>query len=380
MKPCVWVQAGAFLCVLACLPMADAQYARTLEALTRRPSEAAPSENVGRFFGSGARSSPLTTTRGENVPLMNQRSLPFRGEARGAHSRVMPGAQAGSMPGRGPGGVGGGKAGEGMEVFRNRTSEIGMITGLTASQNLELPRPGAPAGYVPGLSACEYTPRRETTRFQDILGLTPSGPAPDEPLLGTTAERLNRHTDELAAQAESAALALFKQATAEMRDVRTGRFENCTDCPDRMARAVQRLTMVSDLTPDSGLPLLLMAHVALEQERPLQAVAKLVEALRRERDLLSRATDGFAGYFGDADTAGGKSEFLEAQMRRYVHIGEYNPNSPVAQALQAYCAWRLGDRDAARAALSQVELLVRSSAADDNELLNFTATLRSALH
>lgn len=378
MKPWSWLRAGAGLCVLACLPVAGAQYARTLEALTRRPSEAGPSQSVGGV-STGASASPLTSTRGENVSLLNQRPLPFRGQSRRVHSRVMSAAQGGSMPGRNRRGRGGGLAGFAGGTFRDRTGEIGMITGLTASKNLALPRPGVPVGYVPGLSASEYTPRRETTRFHDVLGLLPSAPAPLETPLGSAAERLDGYTDELVAHSELTALALFKQATIEMRDARTGRFENCTDCGDKLAHAVQRLKMVRDLTPDLGLPLLLMAHAALEQDRPMQALSQLLEAQEREKGVFSAAAEPFARYFGDADAEGRKSDYLEAQMRRYVRIAEYNPQSTTAQALQAYCAWRLGESDVARAALSQLEILVRSSPGENEELLGFAAALRAAL-
>ncbi|HQL54925.1 MAG TPA: hypothetical protein PLQ87_09475, partial [Phycisphaerae bacterium] len=262
------------------------------------------------------------------------------------------------------------------DLFMSQFDRIGTISGLNAARSLQLPLPGVPIGYVPALSASRYTPRAPATRFENLLGLTPVPTEPAVPLTTTVAERLEQRTAERAAQAEREGIALFKQATVDMRHPETLRFERCTDCNENLVRAMQRLRMASELDRQTAVPLLLMAHLALEQERPLQAVDDLLAALRRAQSVFTGAPGEFDAYFGDA-SATGRSAFLEMQMRRYARIAELNPGSPSAQALQAYCAWRLGDSGAAQLALGQVEQLAMSDPGRTDELLNFAAALRA---
>lgn len=371
-----WLWVGGALGVLATVPgaSAQAQRARTLDNLIRRPADEGPSTSLGGYF-TRSPLAPLSATRRESsVALLGQPRLPSRGDLNStANQGLLQTARLGL------------RATMGMpqrtfyaDLFANRDQQFGMITGLDAARSLQLPLPGVPIGYVPALSASRYTPRAPATRFENLLGLTPVPTEPAVPLTTTVAERLEQRTAERAAQAEREGIALFKQATVDMRHPETLRFERCTDCNENLVRAMQRLRMASELDRQAAVPLLLMAHLALEQERPLQAVDDLLAALRRAQSVFTGAPGEFDAYFGDA-SATGRSAFLEMQMRRYARIAELNPGSPSAQALQAYCAWRLGDSGAAQLALGQVEQLAMRDPGRTDELLNFAAALRAVM-
>lgn len=369
-----WLRAGVALCVLLAVPQVLAQSrARMLENLVSRPSDRSASTSIGGQYTHSAQPPLSATQRGSSVSLFGQPALPFRTERRGsANMGMLPTAGVGlratlGMPRR-----------TYYDLFMSQFDRIGTISGLNAARSLQLPLPGVPIGYVPALSASRYTPRAPATRFENLLGLTPVPTEPAVPLTTTVAERLEQRTAERAAQAEREGIALFKQATVDMRHPETLRFERCTDCNENLVRAMQRLRMASELDRQTAVPLLLMAHLALEQERPLQAVDDLLAALRRAQSVFTGAPGEFDAYFGDA-SATGRSAFLEMQMRRYARIAELNPGSPSAQALQAYCAWRLGDSGAAQLALGQVEQLAMRDPGRTDELLNFAAALRAVM-
>jgi hypothetical protein len=373
------ITAGA--CLGFWLPPAPAQYARKLEGLLDRPSTLSPSQTIGGTYTYGT-VRPLASTRGNNVALFSQRGLPQRRDLRDGHfTAALSYSQLGIQDDAGA--LGRGSFFDLMRAAtRDRSGDISVISGLNGAMNLNIPLPNSSIGQVPSLSACAYTPRAVTTRFDDLLGLRPAEPATAAVELPSLAERLDARTGDVASWAEREGLALFKEGTQEVRDSQTGLLEKCPDCPDKLARAVQRLRMASDLNRASALPPLLMAHAALEQERPLMASNELLRALRRDPQAFATARENFDRYFGDVEGEGGRSMFLAAQMRRYVRMGDYkeNENSPFAFALEAYCAWRLGEVGVARAALDRLDELATSGGEGEAEALHgFAAALRMEL-
>jgi hypothetical protein len=67
-----------------------------------------------------------------------------------------------------------------------------------------------------------------------------------------------------------------------------------------------------------------------------------------------------AAFFGDYDPATGRSARLEQQMRTFVTLASERP-SPDSFALEAYCAWALGDKVRARAALERASQLMQQN-------------------
>jgi hypothetical protein len=372
--------AGAGLCLLtAALPWASAQYSRKLEGLIRRPSAEAPSTGVGGLFTREA-VRPLELARGSAASLFGQRRFTTRANLRDYRfNRTVGYSQLGfqedmEAPARNS------FLNAMMGATRDRGAAVAVISGLNQATSLNLPLPGVPIGLVPALSACAYTPRAESNRFQDLTGLAPPRPEEAAQLLPTTAERLEARTSDVATWAERDGLSLFKLGTREVRDAQTGQFQKFPDCADKLGRAVQRLRMAIDLNPNAALPALLVAHAALEQERPLLAANELLTALRRDPNLLSGAGGALDRYFGDVAGEGGRSAFLAAQMRRYARLGEFNPNSAPAYVLEAYCTWRLGDVGPARAALARLdELAPGMEKAEADTLRGFAAALRGVL-
>lgn len=361
-----WNAGAGFCLVTAALPWASAQYSRKLEGLVSRPSADAPSMGMGGFYTREA-VRPLELARGSAAPLLGQRRFTTRASLRDYNfNRTVGYSQLGFQDMEAP--ARNSFLNAMMGATRNRGAEVAMISGLNQATSLNLPLPGVPIGLVPALNAYAYTPRAESNRFQDLTGLAPPRTEEAPRLLPTTAERLEARTSDLATWAEREGLSLFKQGTQKVRDA------------DKLGRAVQRLRMAIDLNPNAALPALLVAHAALEQERPLLAANELLTALRRDPNLLSGAGGDLDRYFGDVEGEGGRSAFLAAQMRFYARLGELNPTSAPGYVLEAYCTWRLGDVGSTRAALTKLdELAVGMEKAEADSLRGFAAALRGVL-
>lgn len=379
------------------IPTAFAQtYARTLDYLIERPAERGPSANIGGFYTAAFR--PLTMTRAD-VSTLGQEQYQFRGRQRPPHlgarwaQRIQPEkiqignqlvTQRTPQFGRGlaPGdlGLSSALAAPGPLSFYGGTENYGRsLAGVTTPMSLFLPSPSIPIGFVPSVTAQEYTPRPETTPFQQAFGLLPEPSEPKGQPVKLLADRLNDRTDQLAQTAERDGLALFKKGTVEARDSRTGRHPNCADCAEKLAAAIQRLKMARILNRQAALPVLLVAHALLEQEQATAAVYYLTDAFQRDPAIFEAAPRELDRYFGDVADDGATSGVLEAQLRRYRRVAELNPEAPDALVLQAYCAWRLGEVERAHQTLDQLDTLAMSGAKVSGELLDFGAALRKAL-
>lgn len=163
-------------------------------------------------------------------------------------------------------------------------------------------------------------------------------PAPQDPALAapppaSVSEAMTAANRENLQQMEARAFQLFKDATVTKTD----------DQQEKLARTQHWLEAISSLDRQAALPLVLKAHVALEKEQMVVAVAALLEAVKRKPEIFLEKPD-LNAYFGNPQT-------LEKQMRRFVSAAQYNPNEPKAHVLTAYCAWVLwarGDSDLGR--------------------------------
>ena len=385
MRRRAWLACSAGLWLVVCLPETLAQnYVKPIDDTLRisRPGSRGPSETIGGEF---TRASPLDMTRRKDVSLLGQTEFNSRArERRGSLGSMMPASRLGLL--ETPLGLGLTNAGamsSPSAVAWKRNADASMISGLSAAQSLQLDLPGENPNQLPALNAGFYTPRPETTRVQELLGLAPA-PAESGKLAvvpDTMASRLDALTTARLQDTLREALDLYRAATVEARDVRTERYETCVTCADKLVRAMQQLSMVTILDSQSYLAPLLVAHAALEQERPRQAIDQLLEAFRRQPDFLlnESAAAPFDRYFGDAQTAGAHSNYLAVQMRRYQRVGEAADCSARQKALEAYCLWRLGERTAARDMLAQIEKAAADEPDHTDELLNFAAAMRAAL-
>lgn len=368
-----WLSLVGGVSLAAWMPAASAQLSHSVDDLYRRPTESGPSQVIGgRYTRSAAQ--PLEATR-RDVALLSQQGFTFRDRSRtSAYTNMYTPAQLGlpEMP------LDDRPAEFNLQnTIAKGEQDAALISGLHGIRDLENALPGRNPSQVPALNAYLYTPRAPTTRVQDMLGLVPSSPAPEGPPLATAAERLAALTAERVEQAREDGLRLFKQATTQVRDPRTGRYPDCPDCGDKLAQAIQQLRLVRDLDSAAYLPVLLMAHAYLEQERPTQATDTLLQAFAREPDLLKlEASQPFDRFFGDALTEGARSTYLTVQMRRYWRTGG---DTEGAKVLEAYCAWRLGERVQALEAIGAIEKLTPRNSRRADALLSFAAGMRAVL-
>lgn len=372
MRSRVWLAVAATLALLAWPLSAAAQ--RFINELIDRPSIYGPSSALG-YGPSRAFRRPFVPLRvtPRGAPLIGQSDLSFalRRQPR-PHSSMLPVARAGLFSDlRGP-------RGAALSSYA-RGRDASVISGLTSAMSLAMPLPGQQRGYLPALDAQAYTPRPSRTLFQEFFELSPVPPEQEPETVDSVAERLEQRTGERTRYAEQKGLDLFKQATVEARDPRTGRYPNCQDCDEKLARAVQQFKLVRELDQQAALPSLLTAHASLEQERPWLALHALIEAFERNPYLFSPEFATIDEFFGDAEGETGRSAYLESQMRRYLRTGVFNLDSPEAHGLSAYCAWRLGDTDGARQAAQRATELTQDEPVKFVMLLSFLAALQEAL-
>ena len=157
---------------------------------------------------------------------------------------------------------------------------------------------------------------------------------------------------------------------------RVERYQQCVDCDEKLREAIGHLRLVEHLDGTAYVPCLLMAHAFLEQNRAQEALGALLEAVKRKPDFAASEAEQsrpFADYFGDARS--GDSAFLDAQMLRYAHIGDLNPNQAEALALQVYCTWRLGELSRTREAARELEGLATKRPAEAY-LLDYATLMR----
>lgn len=365
----------AVVCLaVASLPQAAGQFAGALESLISRPSERSASVYIGGDYTRTSRAEGLLATR-RDVALLDQDQFEYSRTRRGHYrGRVLPISEVGlSSELSGP-------AGWPTSVFADRTGDLALVSGLQAATNFRLPLPGVGAGGLPALNAHIYTPHPPQTEFERFFGLVPAQPpaaSSRRPFTSIAAE-LERQTQERVARAREAGLALLKAATVESRDPQTGRYPNCVECDAKLWRAARTLALVRDLDDADALPLILLTHIALEQESPSLAGTYLMQAFRRNPELFREQPAELAKLFGDFED-NNRSLVLEAQLHRYKDIGMYNPGSVAAQLVSGYCAWRLGDTSQARAAAGKALELARTNPEEAESALSFATALQAAL-
>jgi hypothetical protein len=214
-----------------------------------------------------------------------------------------------------------------LRVSPAQAARINMLRGLQTPM-MSIDEPGSTFHRVFGL--VEAPPEAETTAAPTALA--PLIAAQSEVAVGTLADD---------------ALMAFRVSTSGAMEQRTGEF----------ARAGHLLAGARDMQADEVVPALLGVHAALARDQVSLAVFNLHEATRRAPDLTA-ALAGLASHFGDYDAARRDSANLDAQMRRWVQLGDDNPGSVEAQLVSAYCATVLGDRARAQRTLERAETLV----------------------
>ncbi len=352
-------RAAAGVALLAACASASAQLrVRTVDDVSR-PAEKGPSRYVGGVAGGllpqdpGTR--PFDATR-RNVGTIGERPFAFRNNTRATpYSSMVPMPTLGVAPT-----VGGGRNPFSLLVGRGEDAET--ISGLAEAKRLDLPPLTLGPGGLPAIDAYRFTPQPPRNEFQSLLALTPP-PDPSPPRAPTVLEALEAHNRERAQRALAEGLALYRRATVEapirdpVRDLL--RYPNCTTCSVDLQRAVALLEVPHHLDPQAHLPALLIAHGLLESNRLQSAAAYLLVAFERNPGLLARR-DELLAYLGDA--RGGRSEYLEAQLRAADAASRRLQGTVNGRVIEAYCAWRLNDMPHAREAAAALARLAAEQA------------------
>lgn len=322
---------------------------RTRSAYFSRPSDTGPSSLIGNVGGSYTNLSMAGTPRprldyqsfgGQAIPRVSG----FSGAMRGGYGFYgmyqvgnVQGASLYSVEGRRysmfPASIG-----------LANSAELRAASWLDQSMSLDQPLMGWESPRVDIPDAPYFVPSDpDMTAYHQFFGLVPAReevPLPsalkDEPSYSSLVEETNN-------------VRVREMLTRADRAFKIGTTPTAEDRYEQLAVARRLYASVLDLDRAAYMPALLSAHAALEQDHFEVAIRHLLEAQRRRPGIFSERPD-VAGYFGDP-------ELLEAQVRRFVRIGEQLPNSGAAWATQCYCAWVLQDPIRLRESLDRMEKL-----------------------
>jgi len=244
-----------------------------------------------------------------------------------------------------------------------RRYQLSTISGLSSAISYGTPLTRAQWNYLPAPTTPLYVAKPQPSVFHEFFGLRPSEP-PETELDATPIESLaaimEEDTQQRVREVESRAQEYFRQATRAEVENRQ----------EKLARAIYLFQSVYDLDKEAYLPSLLTIHAAIERDQLMLASRALFTTVRRRPEVFGEQPD-IREYFGDPSR-------LETQARKYLRIGDDNPEIPQAYALQAYCAWVLGDRARATQALRLADENSRGEP-EHGRIRAFKAALETAL-
>lgn len=367
---------GLVAASLATSASAQVVRARNVDDMISRPTDRSASQRIGGRF-TGAEQNLMRSPQ-RNVNLLGRSSETFMRPPGGRSlGRSLPSAVSQLRSPLTTGGV--------PPWARSTWQQSARISGLSQSMLLTRPLPGSHTLSLPALDAYTFTPRHDSDRFHEFFGLKPSGPQldPNQVPVASIAEQMARRTEARVDSTAEQALELFRKATVERRNPRTGRYPNCRDCADNLAESSRLFRLVRNLDDERYLPSLLMAHAALDQDQPSLATVYLLDAFARDPESFLASARELHTYFGDTaqDADAVTSQVLEAQLRRYSRIGDLNEDEVDAQVLAAYCAWQLDDPGRARESLQRATRLVYEAGGIEGSerLLRFVTALEQQL-
>ncbi|TWT39978.1 hypothetical protein RAS1_43680 [Phycisphaerae bacterium RAS1] len=351
----VQVLAAALIGLLA-MPDAAAQTGSVAGIVLNRPSAQAPSSFVGLVGGlnTGRFGTDVRRNRSQLAPSPISTYNAFRGAQRGrAPDAYLPREVLSRDPARL------GERINTMSFYGTRSAnvarspifavrrgipsgaQLASLSGLAEVVSLDRPLGGRLYGDFGELRQLRTLARStdEPVNVDRALGLAQPDSNEPRPVGATVAETIEARIALRLERSQKDACELFKQATlhdAPLRD-------------DQLGAACRMLETVRSMDPKAHLAPLLIAHASLVRGRINVAIAALVDAANRNPEDFAKMGE-VASYYGD------RAVFDET-MRIYVRIRSGSGESPMASALEAYCAMALGDHVRATSALDTAEKL-----------------------
>lgn len=329
--------------VLFVTPAAWGQY--TNIALNR-PSGSGPSQRVGLIGGLGTRTTTNSTQLGRargldalRLPtpteLHRGSSLP-RIDAPIAFQLGSPGFEIDAQP---------------VNVFRFQGgasgSQLMYQSGLEHAQSRQTPLTGWAPAVPRAVETAYYAPKPDRSPFNRYFGLQ-SAPSVTAPVEQASGEPSLNYADLLE---DENRIAIQKTLARAHDAFKKGTDPDVEGRQEQLTRAIELYANVSRIDREAVLPGILTIHAALEKGQLMVAGRALLEIVRRDSSVFLAPTE-LRRFFGDP-------RVLDVQLRTYRRVGELNPGSTFAFALQAYCNWLLDDSARAREALAKMETLNR---------------------
>lgn len=260
-----------------------------------------------------------------------------------------------------------------VNIGRSSPGDSLLVSRYGASMSMTVPLGGIGKTSIPIPSTPFFAPPEPRSAFHDFYGLTPSPKAEADPTESAAAST-----------AVYDPAALFEKKNAEIIDLRmrnarqalhevlvnTKAIDEEVARQERMSRLIGTLSGVRALEKQDYLPCLMLLHLTLEKNQPIRSLQYLFDVVERNPNFFAEPPD-LAEIFGSR-------EFLEEQARRFIRIGDTTPGEPAGYALQAYCAWVLGDLVRVRESLQRVEELNATDARSE-EAESLRIALGSAL-
>lgn len=347
------------------LPSAWGQVGRGVDY--SRPAEQAPSSIMGRIGGRYTRgdvavSAPIPSMRvlGPQEAL----GLPSRG-THGANytpASVRLGPVASTYRGSLMPALGG------VEMWR-----IMDASGYRQSTRLDTPVGGwGPLNLLPTGESALVAPEPAESRFHELLGLVPAraGAPSAEPMeFEAEAMAVEQGTKEKLARRVKEALALFREGTRASVDLAARQ--------SSLRRASALLANVRKLDEQDPVPCIVLGQVALERGQEGACLNNLIAAASRRAETF-RDGPSPATYYGDFDEQTGRSQRFEQQVRRYLRTASEG-NALDGTVLEAYCAWALGDKPRARAAIARAKAMMLEGTDGSKDIKKLIDALQYAL-
>lgn len=201
------------------------------------------------------------------------------------------------------------------------------ITGFTDALSQNTPLFGWKPDRIEPTPQAYFGPEYGDSAFNQFFKLKPAEESVPPPTGVTTpniADMVKSEIDDELVQMESRALVVFKAGTLPTTEERTA----------QLSRAQTMLESVSRMKRDSAIAPILAAHAALMKDEIFRASRMLYLAAERDPAILSRQDLG--NYFGD-------QKLMIESLQNQLHVGDISGDAD-ALAVQAYCAWALGDR------------------------------------